>query len=117
MTKIKYTIDASNRAIGRVATEAASILIGKNLTTFAKNVAPNVEVTIANCSKAKISEKKKTDTIYRTYTGFRGGLYDERLDEIITKKGYGEAFKRAVNGMLPKNKLRKIMINNLKVTE
>ncbi|MDO8575083.1 MAG: 50S ribosomal protein L13 [bacterium] len=117
MTKTKHIIDATDRTIGRVASEAAALLIGKNSVEFARNIAPKVEVQIINCSKAKIPVKKLEDKVYVTFTGFRGGLYNATLGEVITKKGYGEVIRRAVDGMLPKNKLRKIMIMNLKVAE
>jgi len=117
MTITKHTIDATGKKIGRVATLAASYLIGKNRTDFQKNIVPNVEVEILNASKADIGEKKKSDKVYVHYTGYRGGLVSENLNDLIKRKDYSEVFKLAVDKMLPKNKLRKIMIKNLKVSE
>lgn len=117
MEKKKFTIDAEGRPLGRIASEVASILIGKNSPNFVKNLAPDVSVEIINSSKMKISEKKKDETVYREFTGFRGGLFDVKMSEIIKKKGYGELLKIAIDGMLPKNKLRKQMIKNLIVKE
>ncbi len=117
MSNTKYTIDATGKKLGRVATEAASVLIGKNRTDFQKNTVPDVTVEIINCSKADISEKKKLDKEYRNYTGYWSGLISEKLGALIERKGASEAFKNAVDRMLPKNKLRKIMIRNLKVTD
>jgi large subunit ribosomal protein L13 len=111
------TIDASGKKIGRVATEAAKILMGKTSTAYQPNVVADVKVTIVNASKADITTKKKEEKIYTRYTGFPGGLIETSLAHMIEKKGYGEAFKVAVRGMLPKNKLQDRMLLNLTVTE
>ncbi len=112
-----YTIDAQNKRIGRVATEAASLLIGKNTPDFKKNTTPDVTVEIINASKADITEKKTRTKIYRHYSGYPGGLKEPTLGDVVAKKGFGELFKHAIYGMLPANKLRKIMLGNLIVKE
>lgn len=114
---MKYILDAENKRIGRVATEAAVFLMGKNLTTFTKNSIPNVKVEIKNTSKALISDEKKTQKTYSRYSGYPGGLKQPTLEQVIAKKGYSELFKEAVKGMLPKNKLRAKMMNNLVISE
>jgi large subunit ribosomal protein L13 len=114
---MKHTIDAQGKKIGRVASEAASLLMGKTLVTYARNKAPEVSVAIINCAKADISSKKKDEKIYVTFTGFRGGINDEKLGALIERKGTGEAFKRAVYRMLPSNSLRKSMMKNLTISE
>lgn len=112
-----FAIDATNKKIGRVATEAASILMGKNSTSFSRNTIAPVKVTISNTSKADVIEKKKADKEYRWYTGFRGGLRNEKLGELIERKGFTEVFIRAVYRMLPSNPTRKKIMKNLTVTE
>ena len=114
---MKYTIDAENRKVGRVATEAAVYLMGKNNPDFKKNSIPNITVEIKNTSKASIAENKKLQKTYSRYSGYPGGLKQPTMSEIIAKKGYSEVFKEAVSGMLPKNKLRSKMMNNLIITE
>jgi len=114
---MKYTLDASNKAVGRVATEAAVYLMGKNLTTFKRNEIPNVEVVITNASKAKIHDKKLSQKTYARYSGYPGGLRKPTMADVIEKKGISEIFTEAVYGMLPKNKLRAKMIKNLKITK
>ncbi len=114
---MKYTIDAQNKKIGRVATEAAVLLMGKNTKDFARNVAPQVTVEVKHSSKASISEKKKAQETYARYSGYPGGLRKPNLSQVIEKKGTKEAFRVAVWGMLPKNKLRHQMIKNLIITE
>jgi large subunit ribosomal protein L13 len=115
--KTIHTIDAQAQKIGRIATEAAKVLQGKNTVSYAPNVVPEIEVHIINAAKADVSEKKKDEKIYRHYTGFPGGLIDTSLKRMIEKKGMSEAFRIAVKGMLPKNKLQARMLKNLIVTE
>ncbi len=112
-----HTIDAAGKKMGRVASEAAKILMGKDKVTFAKNKVENVKVHIINTSKAEIDAKKKDDKEYVTFTGFRGGLNTEKLGALIERKGYSEAFKRAVYRMLPPNSLRNKIMKNLTITE
>ncbi len=114
---MKYTIDAQHKKIGRVASEAATLLMGKNLPTYARNNAPQVSVVIVNCAKASIDSKKKDDKKYVTFTGFRGGINTETLSDLIARKGVSEAFERAVYRMLPSNSLRNKMMKNLTITE
>ena len=114
---MKYTIDAENKKIGRVATQAAVFLMGKNMPSFKRNVAPQVTVEIKNASKASIDEKKKSQKTYSRYSGYPGGLKKPTMTEVIGKKGYSELFREAVRGMLPKNKLRSKMIKNLIIKE
>ena len=113
-----YTLDAENKAVGRVATQAAVFLMGKNKADFARNKIPNITVSITNASKAKISSPAKLmQKTYSRYSGYPGGLKQPTMAKVIKDKGYGEIFKEAVSGMLPKNRLRSKMMNNLKVTE
>ena len=112
-----YTIDAAGKKLGRVASEAAKILMGKNSTKFARNIAPDVKVSIVNCKKAFIDSKKMKDKKYVTFTGFRGGINTETLGDLMDRKGVAEAFERAVYRMLPSNSLRKTMMKNLTITE
>lgn len=112
-----YTIDAQGKKLGRIASQAASILIGKNSVKYARNITPDVKVAIINTSKAQIDSMKKDKKVYVTFTGFRGGLDSETLGHLIDRKGTSEAFKRAVYRMLPSNALRKTMMKNLTITE
>ena len=114
---MKHIIDAENKRIGRVATEAAVYLMGKNTPTFKRNAIPQVTVEIKNTSKALIDEKKRSQNTYSRYSGYPGGLRQPTMEQVITKHGYSELFKEAVKGMLPKNKLRSKMMNNLKISE
>lgn len=112
----EYTIDAKGMRLGKLATQAASYLIGKNTPDFARNIAPTVRVTITNASKMDLSEKK-SNAIYQSYSGYPGGRRTETLEHLGNRRGYGEAVRRTIKGMLPKNKLQSVMMKNLTVTE
>lgn len=114
---MKYTLDAQNKRIGRIATEAAVFLMGKNLPTFQRNNIPEVTVEIKNSSKLSIDPVKRATKTYSRYSGYPGGLRQPTMTQVIAKKGYREILKEAVSGMLPKNKLRTKMLKNLIITE
>lgn len=112
-----HTIDAESKKIGRIASQAAKFLMGKASPSYQPNVVADVEVRIVNAGKADISTKKKEGKIYTSFSGYPGGLKEVTLARIIEKKGASEAFRMAVKGMLPKNKLQARMMKNLIVTE
>ncbi len=114
---MKYTLDAENKRIGRVATQAAVYLMGKNLVNFKRNAVPQVVVEIKNTSKALIDDKKMLQKTYSRYSGYPGGLKKPTMKQVVGKKGYRELFREAISGMLPKNKLRAKMMKNLLITE
>lgn len=115
-TTREYTIDATGKRLGRVATEAASVLLGKDQTDFAKHVVAPVKVLITNASKLDISEKRAQEE-FQTYSGYPGGQRTETLGHLAKRRGYGEVLNRVIGGMLPKNKLHKLRMKNLIVTE
>ncbi len=114
---MKYTLDAQNKKIGRIAAQAAVYLMGKNTPGFTRNAMPETKVEIINTSKASIDDKKLDQKTYSRYSGYPGGLRQPTMAQVIAKKGYSELFKEAVSGMLPKNKLRSRMMNNLTIKE
>ncbi len=114
--KTEYTIDAKGKRLGKIATEAASVLLGKNDPAFKKNEIAQVTVTIENASQMDIPEKKKEE-IYQSYSGYPGGRRTETLEHLGERLGYSEVLRRTIQGMLPKNKLRKPTLHNLKISE
>lgn len=114
---MKYVIDATNRPLGRIASEAATVLIGKKSPGYARNKIAPVEVLVENASKVKITAKKLNDKVYRHHTGYRGNLKEVKMSKFLETKGYKELVRRTVYGMLPINKLRPQIIKNLKVVE
>lgn len=113
----EYTLDATDRSFGRVSSEAAILLMGKNTPEFRRNVASNVKVTIANASKIKYDPKKLRSKTYQRYSGYPGGRKERTMQETIDKKGYKEIFEKAVYGMLPANKLRSVLMKKLTVID
>ena len=113
----KYTIDATNKPLGRLASEVAALLNGKNTTDFAKNIVAPVKVEVINASKMKVTGNKMNSVTHKRYSGFPGGLKTPTLKMVVEKKGFAELVIHAVNGMLPKNKLQDIRMKNLVVTE
>ena len=114
---MKYTIDASNKPLGRIASEVAALLNGKSTTDFAKNIVSDVKVEVINASKMKVTGNKMNTVTHKRYSGFPGGLKQPTLKIVVEKKGYAELVLHAVNGMLPKNKLQDVRMKNLVVTE
>ncbi len=114
---MEYKIDASGKKLGRLASEVASILLGKTQANFQKHEVADVKVTVTNASKMDIDEKKATTKTYRHYTGFPGGLREKTLDEVATRKGYAAILEKAVTGMIHNTKMKKEILKNLIVTE
>ncbi len=108
--------DATGKRLGRLATEVATVLMGKNSADFTKHTLAPVSVKVRNASKMDIPEGKKGE-IYQSYSGYPGGRAEETLEHLAHRLGYAEVFRRSVKNMLPKNKLQKQMMLNLEVTE
>lgn len=116
MEKKEYIIDAKGKRLGRVATEAASVLLGKNTTDAEKHLVTPVTVKITNAKLLDISEKK-SEMEFQNYSGYPGGRKVETLGHLANRRGYEEVLRRVIGGMLPKNKLHKERMKNLMVTE
>lgn len=114
--KKKYVIDAAGKRLGRIATEAATVLQGKDSADFTKHNIAEVTVKIENASKMDIPEHRK-GKIYQSYSGYPGGRRTETLEHLGKRLGFAEAIRRTISGMLPKNKLRKPTLHNLEITE
>ena len=118
-TTEKETIvfDATDRRLGRLATEIATKLQGKHRIDYRPNMVASVEVVVENSSKLDISDGKLKSKVYDRYSGYPGGRSEETAAEVVERDGYGEIIRRAVYGMLPKNRLRDKVIKNLAVYE
>ncbi len=117
MTSTTHTIDATDKALGRLASEVAALLNAKNSIHFVKNRVADVTVTVKNASKVKVTGNKMKESVHKSYSGYPGGLKEMPLSYVVAKKGYSEIIKHAVYGMLPKNKLQDIRIKNLIIEE
>jgi large subunit ribosomal protein L13 len=116
------TIDAQDKTLGRVASAAAKALMGKHKPTFVKNQIMGEEVTITNATKIKITGAKEKDKVYLRYSGYPGGQKKETYAMLTAptettkaRRGHKEAIRRAILGMLPKNRLQDLRIKLLKI--
>lgn len=111
------TIDASGRTLGRVASEVAMSLMGKTKATFERNIYSGFPVKVVNASKLRITVKKLEEIYHTRYSGIPGGLRVLSGSHTANTKGYKELIRLAVYQMLPSNKLRRVMLKNLKIED
>ncbi len=110
---MEIILNVKGKVLGRAAAEAAVILRGKNNTDFAPNRIPDIKLLVEDIDKIKITGNKLKQKKYIRHSGYPGSLKTPAMEDVIDKKGMGYVFEKAVSGMLPKNKLRKRMMNNL----
>jgi len=114
MKRETHTIDATGKVLGRLATEIAVLLRGKHKPDFAPHKDIGDFVVVKNIGKLKITGKKMEQKQYFHHSGFLGGEKFVSLEKLFKEKP-SEILKKAVFGMLPKNKLRPKMIKRLKI--
>lgn len=107
-------IDATGKVLGRLSTEVATILRGKNKPTFQLYLAMGDKVVIHNASKIVITGKKIDQKVYQHPTGYLGNLKTKTMKELM-ETNPSEVLIHSISGMLPKNKLRPIWLKNLEV--
>lgn len=112
VTKGWVVIDATDLPLGRLASRVALVLRGKNKPYFTPNQDCGDNVIILNADKVKLTGNKMTDRVYVRHTGYPGGQRFTTPKEILAKKPT-ELVRRAIKGMLPKNRLGDKLINNL----
>lgn len=109
-----HVIDATDQVLGRLATEVARLLMGKNKAMFTRNIDTGDYVVIINAAKIRTSGNKGTGKFYYRHSGYPGGFKTVSLDEMMkTKPEF--VIEHAVKGMLPRNRLGASMIKKLKV--
>ena len=109
-----YVVDAQDKILGRLATEVAIILRGKHKPQFTPHMDMGDFVIVLNAEKIKVTGKKLEQKIYYRHSGYLGGLKEENLEKVLAEKPE-QAVMRAVKGMLPGNKLGRVMLKKLKV--
>ena len=109
-----YVVDASGMTLGRLASQVATVLRGKNKPTFTPNVDTGDFVIIVNCDKVVLTGKKLEQKMYTYHTGYIGGLKQTPYKDMMAKKSDVVVYE-AVKGMLPKNSLGRQMISKLRV--
>jgi large subunit ribosomal protein L13 len=109
-----YLLNAEGKVLGRLATELAKILRGKNKPAFTPHVDTGDFVIVVNAGKVVLTGKKMKDKIYYHHTGYPGGIKEISAEKLLAKKPT-EMLKIAVKGMLPKNSLGRQMLQKLKI--
>lgn len=110
-------VDADSKVLGRLASEVARVIRGKNKPDFTPNVDCGDNVIIINADKIRLTGKKWTDKVYISHTGYPGGQRSATPKEVMAKKSSTILVERAVRGMLPKSRLGRALFNNLYVYE
>src|SRR2546430_8126806 len=108
-----YVVDAKGQVLGRLATQVATILRGKHKTTFAPHLDVGDHVVVLNAAKVHLTGRKLKDKRYRWHTGYIGGLKDVSAEQMLDKHPQ-RVIEWAVHGMLPQNRLRPAMAEELK---
>lgn len=110
----QITIDADGRILGRVASDAAVFLSGKDRPDYAPNIDKGGIVVVKNADKFRVSGNKEEKKFYYSFSGYPGGIRKISLKDL-KKKNPAEVIRKAVYNMLPKNKLRPERIKRLKL--
>jgi len=109
-----YVVDAADKPLGRLSTQIASILRGKNKPYFAPNLDCGDFVVVINAEKVRVSGLKAEQKVYQSYSGYPGGLKEVSYARMMEKHPE-QIIEHAVKGMLPKTILGRAMIKKLKV--
>ncbi len=109
-----YLIDASGQVLGRLASEIARILRGKDKVAFTPHVDTGDFVIVVNAAKVRLTGRKLSDKIYYRHSGYPGGIKAMTAGEMLARKPE-EVISLAVRGMLPRNKLSRRLLKKLKV--
>ena len=109
-----YLVDSDDKVLGRLASRIASILRGKEKPIFAPHVDTGDFVVVLNAPKVKLTGRKLNDKMYYSHSGYPGGLKVTAAKDLLEKKPE-EVIRRAVKGMLPKNRLGRMQLKKLKV--
>lgn len=108
----EYKFDATNKILGRLASEIAGLVLGKDSPNFNPAKLSHSKIVVYNTDKIKVTGKKTLQKLYRRHSGYLGNLKEESLRNILARDSR-LALRHAIMGMLPKNKLRSIIIKNI----
>ena len=114
ITRKWFVIDATGKTLGRLATEAASVLAGKRNPQYVPYIDTGDHIIVVNAEKIVLTGLKAQQKLYRRYTGFPGGLREESFVRLLERRPE-KVVEEAVKGMLPKTKMGRQMATKLKV--
>ncbi|WP_320671480.1 50S ribosomal protein L13 [Patulibacter defluvii] len=109
-----YVVDADGKTLGRLATQIAEQLRGKNKPEYTPHVDTGDFVVIVNAEKIQVTGNKRTDKLYHRHSGYPGGLSTRTFEEQLEKRPE-EIIRKAVKGMMPKNRLARKQLTKLKI--
>jgi large subunit ribosomal protein L13 len=109
-----YVVDATDKTLGRLASEIARRLRGKHKPEYTPHVDTGDYIVVVNAGKVSVTGNKLKDKVYHRHTGYIGNLKSETLGQLLQNRPE-RAIQRAVKGMLPKNPLGRAMFRKLKV--
>ena len=109
-----HVLDAQDAVLGRVATKAANILMGKHKPSYTPYIDMGDHVVVVNAEKVRLTGKKEEQKLYRRHSGYPGGLTETSARKVRATRP-GRMLEQAIAGMLPKNKLGKQMYRKLNV--
>ena len=109
-----HVLDAAGKTLGRFASEIAVLLMGKHKPQYVPNLNTGDFVVVLNAEKIVVTGKKLEQKIYYRYSGYHGGLNEQKLSAVLEKTPI-RVVKQAVKGMLPKNTMGKHMLSRLKI--
>jgi large subunit ribosomal protein L13 len=109
-----YVVDATGEVLGRLASQIAKVLRGKNKPEFTPHADAGDHVIVINAANIKVTGKKESDKQYYTHSGYPGGIKEISFDKLMQKDAT-RALQIAVKGMMPKNPLGRAMLRKLKI--
>ncbi len=109
----EYKINIAGKKLGRVSSEIAMVLMGKDSPEFTPNKVVAIKVIVEGVNELAFSDKKLGEKEYQRYSGYPGGRKVFTMASVVEQHGAAEVLRKAVYGMLPNNKLRKPMMKNL----
>ena len=109
-----HVVDADGAVLGRLAVQIADILRGKNKPTFTPHLDAGDFVVVINAEKVRVTGKKETDKVFMTYSGWKGGEHFRTVADVRAKAPE-KLIMHAVKGMVPKNRLGRVLMTKLKV--
>jgi large subunit ribosomal protein L13 len=109
-----HLIDAKDAVLGRLAAQVADVLRGKNKPVFTPHLDAGDFVVVVNAEKVRVTGKKETEKLYMSYSGWKGGEKYRSVAQIRTRRPE-ELIHRAVKGMVPHNRLGRVLLTKLKV--
>ena len=109
-----YVVDASDKVLGRMASEIAKVLRGKHRPEFSPHLSLGDHVIVVNAEKVYLSGNKREQKVYYSYSGYQGGLKMRTIKQVLDKDP-SRVVHHAVKGMLPHNRLGRRLMKKLKV--